>query len=112
MQDDTATPLQQLQQIEAFVRGLLIAIVDDDLPAAGRRAVREIRQTMAQARKALRDYEREEDARVQARLLPETFMGLEQVRRNILDASQYDVFSAIDIAHLSAKIDQLMDRLR
>ena len=112
MQDDTATPLQQLQQIETAVRSILMAILDEDLPAAGRRAVREIRQTMVQARKALRDYEREEDARLQASLLPESITGLEQVRHNILDASQYDVFSAIDVAHVTATIDQLIDRLR
>jgi hypothetical protein len=112
VQDDTATPLQQLQQIETFIRGILTAFVDEDLPTAGRRAVQDIRQTMAQARKALRDYEREEDARQQASLLPESIAGLEQARRNILEASQYDVFSAVDVAHVTAKIDQLTDRLR
>jgi hypothetical protein len=110
--EEPATPLEQLHQIEMFVRSLLSELTDDELEVAARHAVRDIRQTVANARKFLRDYDREEDARLQARILPQCLACLATLRQDILDASQYDVFGAVDVAHLTATIDQLIERLR
>jgi hypothetical protein len=37
---------------------------------------------------------------------------LDQARRNILSASEFNIFGAIDVAHLSAQIDQIISEIK
>lgn len=67
------------------------------------------------AQRVLKDYEMsesEEDTRAQLRILPKAVKGLEQLRESLLDASQYDLIGAVDVAQQSAQIDELIDRLK
>lgn len=105
-------PLKQLGQIARHIRSILNAAAVDMSDASIRKAIQAINKNLEIAQKFLHDYEREEDAYKQATILPQGIERLENLRKNILDASQYDVFGAVDVAHLTAKIDQLIERLR
>ena len=110
MEHQDGSPLHQLKQVERQVRVILLAGSNDD-PIV-RKAAQAVLHTMNLARKVLTDYEIEEDVRRQAKLLPLGLERLELLRKNILDASQKDVFSPVDVAQLTSTIDQLIERLR
>lgn len=105
-------PLKQLGQIAQQIRSILHATEVDPADMIMRKMIQNITRNLEIARKFLHDYEREEDVRVQALILPQGIARLETLRKNILDASQYNLFGAVDVAHLSANIDQLIERLR
>ncbi len=105
----------QLRQIGFVLNGLWNGI---DLPAldnGARRALDAVRRHVQTAQAVARDYElleSEEDTRAQLRLLPKAVVSLEQLRAAILKASEYDLIGPVDVAQLSAQLDELIDRLR
>jgi hypothetical protein len=109
------TPYQQLRNFESTVNRLGQAIDFDVHTTAGRRAFESLKREVRVARDMLKDYEMfelEEDLRKQAQLLPRAIKGLEKLRANLLKASEYDLIGAIDVAQLSAQLDELIDKLR
>jgi hypothetical protein len=108
------TPYQQLRQIEASVNRFGNAIDRDAQTAASMRSFEALRRDVRLARDTLKDYEMfelEEDTRKQAKLLPQAIKSLEKVRASLLKASEYELISAIDVAQLSAELDELIDKL-
>ena len=73
----------------------------------GRKAVAELRQNLADAKIYTADYELSEMRDEQVDNAKKANKYLERARQQILRASEFDVFGPIDVAHLSAQIDQL-----
>lgn len=106
---------QQLRQIEMVLNRLWGGLDTHELDPAGRKSLETVRRQIRAAQAAARDYELaeyEEDTKAQLKLLPKTVKALEQLRSSILKASEYDLVGAVDVAQISAQLDELIDRLR
>ena len=106
---------QQLRQIEMVLNRLWGGLDTRELDPAGRKSLETVRRQIRAAQATARDYEiagYEEDTRAQLKLLPKTVKALEQLRAGILKASEYDLVGAVDVAQISAQLDELIDRLR
>jgi hypothetical protein len=72
----------------------------------------ELRQSLADAKKYSQDYELSEMRDEQLENAKKAKKYLNLARRNILRASEFNIFSAIDVAHLTAQIDQVKADLK
>jgi hypothetical protein len=77
-----------------------------------REAITELRQNVADAKIYATDYELSETREEQLQNAKEAKKWLEQASKNIVIASQYDIFNAIDTAHLSAQADHIAGSLK
>ena len=75
------------------------------------RDIERLRHELADIRLDIRDYELAETRAEQAKLGNDARRRLKLAEQAILAASQYNIFSAIEIAQLSATIAQLIERL-
>lgn len=109
---ENASPLALVKQVEAHLISILSAIDLYVLPAKENKLITTLRREIVDARLDVRDYELSE-ARVEqlenARIASNR---LEQVRKNILSASEYNVFSAVDVSQLTAQIEQVIEDLK
>lgn len=88
----------------ARVAGLLEGSVQQELKL--------LKRDLTDARLDIRDYELAETKTEQLRLGQDAAKRLMDVQRGILAASQYNIFSAIEVAQLSAQIAQLQEQLQ
>lgn len=84
----------------------------NEVSEKGRKAVAELRQNLSDAKIYALDYELSETRDEQLGNAKKSKSFLSKARQCILKASEHDVFSAIDVAHLSAQIDQLAGDLK
>jgi hypothetical protein len=71
-----------------------------------------LRQNLIDARIYAHDYELSEMREEQLDNAKRAKKYLEQARQQILRASEFNIFGPIDVAHLSAQIDQVKDDLK
>ncbi|MFA5004254.1 MAG: hypothetical protein WC498_03210 [Candidatus Saccharimonadales bacterium] len=105
------SPFLAIKQVETQVGTTLRAVDVDSLEADGRRVVLNIKRLMVDTRLDIRDYELSETREEQLKYAHEGKKRLEQFRRSILTASEYNIFSAIDVAQLTAELDQIREDL-
>lgn len=82
-----------------------------ELEPQQRQLVQRLKGNLADARLDARDYEYAETREQQMRHAHEGRQRLSQARQDILVASGYGLFSAIEVASLSAQIDRIIDGL-
>lgn len=103
---------RQLRQVEFQVQRWRPGL---ETERAAQKAFATLLRRVQMASAVARDYEMsefEEDTRAQLRLLPRVVKELEAVREALLKASEYDLVGAVDVAQLSAQLDELSDSLR
>jgi predicted Holliday junction resolvase-like endonuclease len=71
-----------------------------------------LQQNLADSRIYTRDYELSETREEQLDTAKIAKKWLEHARKNILAASESNIFGAIDVAHMSAIIDQIIFELK
>jgi hypothetical protein len=108
----TDSPFVLMTRLMNEVNARLAALDIDDLGHAERKNVVLTRQLLADCRLDIRDYELSETRDEQLRNAAEANKRLEQLRGKILVASEHNIFSAIDIAQVSAELDEIVARLR
>lgn len=101
----------QAREIETRINGILSSFDIDSLPSRERELIALIKRQATDARLDIRDYQYAETRNEQLALAKEAKKRCEQVRRLMLKASESDLFSAIDIAQMTAQIDQLISQL-
>ena len=74
--------------------------------------VKLLKRDLIDARLDVRDYELAETKAEQRQLGSDATKRLADVQHSILVASQYNIFSAVEVAQLSAQIAQLQDQLQ
>ena len=102
---------QLCKQLEGQLKLLLSAQDMEALPQQAREAAIAIKRLMADARLDVRDYEFAETRAEQIVHAQAGTKRLEEVRQRILRASEYNVFGAIDVAHQTATIEQIINQL-
>lgn len=106
-----ASIFQQAKDIESQVVNILATFDLDYLPKQQKELVISIRHQVIDARLDARDYEYAETREEQLRIAKEGKERLTQLEKTILKASEYNVFSAIDTAQISARIGQLISQM-
>lgn len=82
------------------------------LEAKPRNVLANLRQALGDAQIYTRDYELAEMRDEQLANAKKAKKYLTQARQNILKSSEFNIFGAVDVAQLSAQIDQLIGDLR
>ena len=106
------TPAGLVKQIDTQVNSILRKTDWSEVNEKARKAVVELRQNLAAARIYAADYELSEMREEQLDNAKKAKKYLEQARDHILKASEFDVFGPVDVAHITAQIDQLKADLK
>lgn len=109
---DNQSPFLLMKSLETQLSGVLSALDVHSLPAGERKVISLLRREIPDARLDIRDYELSETRDEQLQNMRQAHERLETIRRNILAASEYNIFSAIDVAQLTAQLEQIKDNLR
>ena len=83
----------------------------DSFLAPERQLLSAIKRLAIDAKLDVRDYEYAETRTEQIVLGKTGVKRLEELRKTLVAASEYNLFSAIDVAQLSAQIEQLISRI-
>ncbi len=105
------SPLALIRDIDTQVRGALNFVDVDDLPPEQRQLVALIKSEITDARLDIRDFDVAETAAQQQRLGREARNRLAGLQQHILHASEFNLFSAADVAQLSTNIQQISTHL-
>jgi transposase len=100
------------KRLEAEIRMILRPVDAYKLNPAQRETLADLRQNLADARIYTNDYELSETREEQTLNAKRAKHWLKEAQEDILTASQHDIFSAIDVAHLSAQIEQIIGELK
>lgn len=77
-----------------------------------RRGIEQLVQNLADARVAATDFELSETDEDRASNAKLTVKWLTAAQRRVMTASQSDLFGPVDVAHLSAQMEQVITRMR
>lgn len=103
---------QQFTSVAGHAGSILTRLDIDLLDHTQLKLVGTIKRLLADTRLDIRDWEMADSREEMQKHAREALKRLEQVRQSILLASQHDIFSAIDIAELSAHFDHIASELR
>lgn len=106
------SPARGIKEIDGQVNRILRLVDWRQLSDKGQKAADELRQNLKDARIYAQDYELSEMREEQTDNAKKAKKYLEQARQQILRASEFNVFGSIDVAHLTAQIDQLKAELK
>jgi hypothetical protein len=107
-----SSPLVLIKRLEADINLILREIQLHKLGEKERKALAMLRQALENSKVYIKDYELSEMRDEQLNNAKKAKRYLEQARQSMLKASEYNVFSPIDVAHLSAQIDQIAGDLK
>lgn len=112
MDGSSVSPYQQLRRIEFVIQGCRPG---QGAERAALKAYDGLLRQVQLTQQAVRDFELAEvkdDVRAQLRALPRVVKALDRVRLALLKASEFDLIGAVDVAQISAQLDEMSDRLR
>lgn len=104
--------LKDMQALEAHVVGLFALHDITTLPHAQKELVSMIKNQLVDARLDVRDFEYAQSRAEQLEYARESRPRLEELHKNVLKASGYGLFSAVDTAHTSARLQQILSHMR
>jgi hypothetical protein len=102
---------QQAKEVETQVGRILSAYDLDDLPREQRDLVITLKNNLIDARLDARDYEYAQTRADQLQAAADGKRCLEQVQHAIVKTSEFGLFSAVDVAQLSATVQHIMSRM-
>lgn len=106
-----ASPYDMAKTIERALTSVLSGIDVANLDPGPGSIVGALKRQATDMRLEVRDYELAETRAEQIERARDGRQRLEDLRKHILAASQYDLFSAIEVAQVSAHIDRLIGNL-
>lgn len=105
------SPFLLTKRLEADVLSLLSQLDVTMLTQAEQQKVSTLKHTLVDARLEIQDYELAETREHQLKNAQQAKKYLQVVKAIITGSTLY-VFGAVDVAHLTAKLEQINDRLR
>lgn len=109
---NSLSPSAIVKDLEGQVRRILRTVDESRLGKKPRGSITDLRQVITDAKIYAVDYELSEMRDEQLNNAKQAKHYLEKARVDILSASEYDIFSAIDVAQLSAQIEQVKAQLK
>lgn len=104
------TPLELAKQLQLHVVGLLSHIDLPELPKTEQRLIRDLKHTLGDVRLEIRDYELAETRVEQIKCAADARESLAQIQASI-SSNGISVFGAVDVAHVTARVEQIIDEL-
>lgn len=102
---------QQARELEAQVGNILSLYDISELQNSEKQLVNTIKHQLIDCRLDTREYEYAETRAEQLHAANEGKKRFEQLRQNIVKASEHNLFGAVDVAQLSARIEQIISHL-
>jgi len=103
------SPFLRIKQLEGHINGKLRPIDVYSRSATEQRVIAELKRELVDTRLDIRDYELSETRNEQLKNAKNAHKRIDTLRAQILAASEYDLFGAVDVAHLTAQLDQIAD---
>jgi hypothetical protein len=103
------SPFLGIKQLEVQVNGKLSSVDLYELPMAEQKIVAAIKRELVDCRLDIRDYELSETRDEQLKNAKHARKRIDTLRAQILSASEYDLFGAVDVAQLTAQLDQIAE---
>lgn len=104
--------LEEAKELEAQVTKLFAGRDIADLQHTQKELVNIVKYQLVDVRLDTRDYEYAQSRAEQMECAAEALPRLEELHKNIMKAAEYGLFSAIDIAHVGARLQQITSHLR
>jgi hypothetical protein len=101
------SPFRMVRGLEQQIASVLAPLDIYAMPQVERKIVTELRRDIVDARLDIRDYELSETRDEQLTKAKIAQERLDQVREHILAASEVNIFSAIDVAQITAIIEHV-----
>jgi hypothetical protein len=109
--ENIESPFLLVKRLEADVLRLLGQVDISYLSIEEQHKIAQLKNNLIDARLEIQDYELAETREHQLRNAADAKKYLRKVRV-VVSGNQLNVFGAVDVAHLTAKIEQIADRLR
>lgn len=106
-----SSPFLAIKDVEGQLKRILRLVDVDTLEPAARKVIADTRLTIVDTRLDIRDYELSETREEQLKKAVEGKKRVEELRKLILKASEYNIVGSVDVAHLSAQLEQIHERL-
>ena len=104
--------VQQTKELTAQVSTVLTAQDTDSLDATEREVLATIKSRVVDIRLEVRDYEYAETRIEQQAHGKAAIKRLRVLQKDILTLSEYGIFSAVDVAQLTAQAEHIIDNLQ
>ncbi len=104
------SPFLLAKQLESDVTRLLTGIDLTELPVVEQQAIRRLKRSLVDARLEVQDYELAETREHQLKNAVQARRFLKSIQ-SIISSNTIDVFGAVDVAHITAHIEQVTDKL-
>jgi hypothetical protein len=105
------SPFELAKTLQGMVQSRLSGIDIDSLPPHERELLRQIKRQLTDIRLDIRDYGLSETRAEQKHRSKAAITRLGELQHQLLQASEYNIFGAADVAIISALIQQLMTEL-
>lgn len=102
----------QAKELARQLNSILSALDIDSFSREEREIVLSIKRLLDHVRLGARDYDFADTKYEQEQSAVETKQYLEQLQALVLKGSEYNLFGAVDVAHVSARIQQIISKLR
>ena len=99
------------RKLERAIAGIISGADLSTMDAKSRNLALKMKRQATDVRLDIRDYEYSETRREQITHADASRKRLQNIRSDILAASEYEIFSAVEVVQLSTWIDQMMDKL-
>jgi hypothetical protein len=106
-----ATPFNQAKELSNQLMSILSQVDIDTVSREERTLVVSIKRQLEDVRLDARDYDFAETRAEQQQNAAGAKKSLETLQAMVLKASEYNIFGAVDVAHASARIQQLISNL-
>jgi len=103
------SPFLGIKQLETQVNGIFSSMDVYELDKPQQKIVTAVRRELVDARLDIRDYELSETRTEQLANAKSAHARIDTLRKYILSASEYDIFGAVDVAQLTAQLEQIAE---
>lgn len=110
--ENNISPSSVVKQVDNQISMILRKVNLRQLADREAKLLASLRQNLTDARIYAHDYELSEMREEQLANAKRAKKFLEQARQQILRASEHNIFGPVDVAHLTAQIDQVKDELK
>ncbi len=102
---------EQARELERQIIGILSYFDVNELPMGQRELVTQLKHQLVDARLDARDYEYAQTRAEQLLAAKQGKRRMAEVQKGLLRASEHNMFGAVDVAQLSARIEQLISAM-
>ena len=103
------SPQRLLKDAEGIILGEMRSVDIYQTPTSEQRLITRIKNQLIDCRLYIRDYESSETRVAQQSISDKLQIVLNQLLKNILRLSEYNILSAVDVAQISAQISLIME---